>query len=688
MEENEHQRFGGETAEAAMNEKDGRQRFENTKKSFSFQDDDLFDERIREAKAKASGHGRSTPSLKKLDDKIHKSDDRLINLDRKRGVVKKTTFKLGNTPVATLKVSLKEGRLSDQNRYIRKGRLESRDHFEKKFYEKNEKHFEKAAKWEGKHPGKLYSSDRHKRLKTVNPIGRTYETATQKDYSSYLFRKTVRGAKRRAAGRLMFNKAKAALDDETLRSDEAAEEMSKDAKQAVRLYFAGERKLIRTFKKNNSVYARFDLEQRRNDILKERRDRLINKETEKQLKKDLQSEQNKKVKKQMIQYYRQQTEGSFFRRTAGTTRYHAKKVKQTAAVTKRVITNILAAVGAACFLVIFLIIILIVVLCVTDGVSSMGTSFVSMNDYSAMTSATNYFNDLCTGLDIYLNADISDDESEKETQFEKDTGAEYGKNGTSIYEFIYEIDDDIKYNQIDLIAYLSAKYGSFLMDEAVKKELDAVFDKMFVVKTEIKVEQRYVWVDGDPLDPKDKGGYEWQDKNICYVTLVVTDFDEVIADRMDEGQKNSYTGYRLSSCGQQIFSPILKTDWTNIISSPFGSRYHPIYKEYRMHNGIDIAVQTETKVYSAVKGEVTAATYSDSAGYMVSITDYNGYTVTYMHLSSYSVAEGQKIEAGELVALSGNTGASTGPHLHVEVQDSEGNYLNPIFIIPQTYVED
>lgn len=699
MEENEHQQFGGGTVESAINEKDGRQHFENTEKSFSFQDNNFFDERIRDARAKSSGFGRSSqpeppddPSdniskkFIKLDDKIKKSDDRMIRLDRRRGVVKKTAFKLGNTPVATLKVRLKEGRLSDQNKYVRKRRLESRKHFEEKFYEKNEKHFEKAAEWEGKHPGKLYTSDRHKRLKTVSPIGKTYETATQKDYSSHLFRKTVKGAKKRAAGRLIFNKTKDAFDDKNLQTDEVAEEMSKNAKQTGRLYFSGERMVIRTFKRNNSVYARFDLEQRHNEILKEQKNRLINKETEKQLKKDLQSEQNKKVKKQMIQYYHQQTEGSFFRRTANTTRYHAKKVKQTAAVTKRVVTNILAAVGAACFLVIFLIIILIVVLCITDGASSIGTSFISMNDYSTMTSVTNYFNDLCTNLDIYLNTDISESEEETETQFEKDTKAEYSAKGTSIYEFIYKINDDITYNQIDLVAYLSAKYGSFYLDEEVKKEMDEIFGKMFVVKKEIKEEARYVWVDGDPLDPKDKGGYEWQNKNICYVTLDVTDFDEVIDDRMDEGQKNSYTGYRLSSCGQQIFSPILKTDWTNLISSPFGSRYHPIHKEYRMHNGTDIAVPTGTKVYSAVKGEVVSATYSDSAGYMVSITDHNGYTVTYMHLSSYSVAEGQKIEAGEMIALSGNTGASTGPHLHVEVQDPEKNYLNPIFIIPQTYV--
>ena len=90
----------------------------------------------------------------------------------------------------------------------------------------------------------------------------------------------------------------------------------------------------------------------------------------------------------------------------------------------------------------------------------------------------------------------------------------------------------------------------------------------------------------------------------------------------------------------------MREDWTDRISSNFGSRLHPIDGTVRQHNGVDIAVPEGTRLYSACSGTVTTARYSDSAGYMVTVTAENGYKVTFMHMKSYIVAANQTIQAG------------------------------------------
>ena len=199
---------------------------------------------------------------------------------------------------------------------------------------------------------------------------------------------------------------------------------------------------------------------------------------------------------------------------------------------------------------------------------------------------------------------------------------------------------------------------------------------MFTLTKEIRKETRTF---------KDASGKESErEVYVCYIRLTKKDFDTIVNERlsgMDE-KLEAYGRYCYSGNGQQVMHPVMQLDWTNKVTSKFGSRLHPIRKERAMHNGIDIGVPTGTQLYSAVTGTVTRAAYSDSAGYYVTVTDYNGYKVTFMHMSSYAVAEGQQIRAGEFVGLSGNTGASTGPHLHLAIQDENGNYLNPIFIVP------
>ncbi len=112
------------------------------------------------------------------------------------------------------------------------------------------------------------------------------------------------------------------------------------------------------------------------------------------------------------------------------------------------------------------------------------------------------------------------------------------------------------------------------------------------------------------------------------------------------------------------------------ISSNFGMRLHPILKVRQMHTGIDIVVNTGTLVYSPGKGKVVRVGRRGGYGLEVVIDHGFGYRTTFGHLSKSLVKRGQKVERGDVIAKTGNTGLSTGPHLHYEVSQN-GIKLNP-----------
>ena len=95
------------------------------------------------------------------------------------------------------------------------------------------------------------------------------------------------------------------------------------------------------------------------------------------------------------------------------------------------------------------------------------------------------------------------------------------------------------------------------------------------------------------------------------------------------------------------------------------------------HNGHDWAVNTGTKVRAAAEGVVELAYFSESYGYNILINHNNGFKTRYAHLSEVKVSKGEKVEQSQVIALSGSTGFSTGPHLHFEVHVN-GVPVNPL----------
>ena len=125
------------------------------------------------------------------------------------------------------------------------------------------------------------------------------------------------------------------------------------------------------------------------------------------------------------------------------------------------------------------------------------------------------------------------------------------------------------------------------------------------------------------------------------------------------------------------FGKILWPVKSGKITSKFGNRNHPVLKSVKFHRGVDIAVSLGTPVYAGIRGIVTFAGKRGNYGNLVEIKGSDGIKVRYAHLSKIDVVAGQRVSDGEKVAETGNTGMSTGPHLHYEIIVDESS-VNPL----------
>ncbi len=112
------------------------------------------------------------------------------------------------------------------------------------------------------------------------------------------------------------------------------------------------------------------------------------------------------------------------------------------------------------------------------------------------------------------------------------------------------------------------------------------------------------------------------------------------------------------------------------ISSGFGEREDPISGRSRFHEGCDIVAPPKTPIMAPAAGIVSFAGWSDGMGRMVEIEHGYGYTTRYGHASKLLVERGQMVNRGDIIALVGSSGRSTGPHLHYEVRYN-GKLVNP-----------
>ena len=148
------------------------------------------------------------------------------------------------------------------------------------------------------------------------------------------------------------------------------------------------------------------------------------------------------------------------------------------------------------------------------------------------------------------------------------------------------------------------------------------------------------------------------------------------------GGSSGFDGSDVPFIGADGFCSPIGENWRNVVTSEFGYRRDPFTGERRGHSGMDLAVPTGTSVRAALPGTVIVSAYNRGGyGYYVMIDHGGGLATLYGHCSQLLARVGQTVEAGDVIALSGSTGRSTGPHLHFEVRIN-GERTNPRSYLP------
>lgn len=172
-----------------------------------------------------------------------------------------------------------------------------------------------------------------------------------------------------------------------------------------------------------------------------------------------------------------------------------------------------------------------------------------------------------------------------------------------------------------------------------------------------------------------------------YLRVSYRNFD-VGADMSLEGGNGTHDLIGEMTNGSEVtptvegFGSPISADWRSLVTSEFGYRRNPTGSGTEGHTGLDMALPVGTAVKAAKSGKVLFVRYKLTGyGYHVAIDHGGGLVTLYAHCSEILVIEGQEVSAGTVIAKSGNTGRSTGPHLHLEIiQDgvpqNPRNYLS------------
>ncbi len=147
-----------------------------------------------------------------------------------------------------------------------------------------------------------------------------------------------------------------------------------------------------------------------------------------------------------------------------------------------------------------------------------------------------------------------------------------------------------------------------------------------------------------------------------------------------EGQTLSFISLKNDLNNYLDKIPSLWPTESTYIASQFGARFHPILNVYKTHTGVDIGGISGDDIYAAGTGTVIFSAWNGGYGYMVKIDHGEGITTIYGHSSKLLVSVGDEVKKGDVIALVGTTGLSTGPHLHFEVR-IDNIPVNPLAFI-------
>jgi len=157
---------------------------------------------------------------------------------------------------------------------------------------------------------------------------------------------------------------------------------------------------------------------------------------------------------------------------------------------------------------------------------------------------------------------------------------------------------------------------------------------------------------------------------------------ELIEKKLASQSKSFDEVFKLTKAKQKMLKsipsiqPVSNRDLTRIASG-FGLRMHPIYKILKMHQGMDFTAPIGTEIYATGDGVIKKVGWTGGYGKTIMVDHGYGYMTRYAHCSKFNCRKGQKVKRGDLIGFVGNTGQSTGPHLHYEVFKNR-KQINPV----------
>lgn len=280
---------------------------------------------------------------------------------------------------------------------------------------------------------------------------------------------------------------------------------------------------------------------------------------------------------------------------------------------------------------------------------------------------------------------------EKEEAFVERMVAIYEDGQTTYLDMLLSSDNIVSFISSYYMISELAEADKAMMDsiqqqqskiEETKKELEN--EKQEIVTSKNKIEEKTKTLNNAKSSKQSKvNSLTAQEKKL---QAQIDEFNSAIKEaqkEIDKAIKNS-SGYQGSFSGTLSWPVSTSSYGYNIITSGYGRRDQPTAGASTSHKALDIGISYQT-VYAPADGYIVTAGWQSGYGNFIMIKHSNSLYTCYGHLSGYKVSSGQTVTRGQAIATSGNTGVSTGPHLHFEVR-TNGSYDSRVN--PLNYISD
>jgi len=330
-----------------------------------------------------------------------------------------------------------------------------------------------------------------------------------------------------------------------------------------------------------------------------------------------------------------------------------------------------------------IILVAIMLMAAVSGIASLFSSFTLSSNDKELSKTYAYI----TELDNDLNYRIQNIQDELAYIFVEQY--EFYLNGVQVSQEQMELITNADY----FLNYLDVKYKDYTLDGTlllfgikVRDEVTNIHSGLYTLtetKWDEEIEHSGTYFDGYGNEVP----YSWTEtiKHLS-VSLTTKSIEQYIEENkatlFESDQEEQYD--TLNQIGgmnlrQELGNPFEGIDWRTLLSCRYGWRIHPIEGYKDNHSAIDIATPEGTPLLAVLGGTVTTGYDASGYGNYITVTSGNR-SVLYAHCSLLNAVDGQTVERGDIIAYVGNTGNSTGAHVHLEYK-KDGDKLNPAFYL-------